>query len=248
MIYATGDTHADFRRFSSQNFPEQKQMSRNDYVIICGDFGGIWDDSKQQKDQLDWLDAKPFTTLWIDGNHENFDMLKEYSMEEWRGGLVQRIRPNILHLLRGQLYEIEGRTFFTMGGGASHDIQDGILEPDAPDFQWQYQRMRQQFRHFRVNHRSWWKEEMPSDEEYAIALATLEKANWEVDYVITHSAPSGIVDIIGKGAHRHDRLTSFLDMISKRLIFNYWLFGHYHDNRAIGQNYILLYEQVMKVV
>ena len=71
---------------------------------------------------------------------------------------------------------------------------------------------------------------------------------WQVDYVITHCAPSGLVDIIGHGAYQHDRLTDFLDMVSKRLIFKEWLFGHYHDNRAIGQNYILLYEQIVQVV
>lgn len=42
MIYITGDCHGDYRRFSTQVFPEQKGMSKQDYVIICGDFG-LWD-------------------------------------------------------------------------------------------------------------------------------------------------------------------------------------------------------------
>lgn len=37
MIYVTGDTHSDFNRFSIQD-----KMTKYDYVIICGDFGGIW--------------------------------------------------------------------------------------------------------------------------------------------------------------------------------------------------------------
>lgn len=32
MIYFTGDTHSDFTRFSTDRFPEQKNMSKNDYV------------------------------------------------------------------------------------------------------------------------------------------------------------------------------------------------------------------------
>ena len=70
-IYITGDTHGDFHRFSADNFPEGKTLTKEDYVIICGDFGGIWDvekSSPQEKYWLDWLDNKPWTTLFCDGN------------------------------------------------------------------------------------------------------------------------------------------------------------------------------------
>lgn len=43
MIYITGDTHGDFLRFSMNAFPEQAEMTKEDIVIICGDFGGVWD-------------------------------------------------------------------------------------------------------------------------------------------------------------------------------------------------------------
>ena len=42
MIYITGDTHSDFSRFTEENFPIQSEMTKDDYVIICGDFGGVW--------------------------------------------------------------------------------------------------------------------------------------------------------------------------------------------------------------
>lgn len=42
MIYITGDTHADFSRFNEEKFSIQTQMTKKDYVIICGDFGGVW--------------------------------------------------------------------------------------------------------------------------------------------------------------------------------------------------------------
>ena len=44
-IFVTGDTHGGFQRFEDQDFPEQKDMSRNDSVIVCGDFGGLWSGS-----------------------------------------------------------------------------------------------------------------------------------------------------------------------------------------------------------
>ena len=38
MIYITGDTHGGFQKFGNKYFPPQKHMSREDYVIITGDY------------------------------------------------------------------------------------------------------------------------------------------------------------------------------------------------------------------
>ena len=39
-VYVTGDTHGDWmNRLKTDSFPEQKEMTKDDYVIICGDFG-----------------------------------------------------------------------------------------------------------------------------------------------------------------------------------------------------------------
>ena len=46
MIYITGDIHGDPTRFSKDAFPEQKEMTKDDYVIILGDFGLIWNEKK----------------------------------------------------------------------------------------------------------------------------------------------------------------------------------------------------------
>lgn len=70
MIYVTGDCHGGFQRFGMKYFPQQKELDRDDYMIICGDFGGIWEDTPQERYWLDWLEGKPFTTLFVDGNHE----------------------------------------------------------------------------------------------------------------------------------------------------------------------------------
>ena len=78
MIYITGDCHGEFNKFSTTAFPEQKQMTKKDIVIVCGDFGGIWDTDKNSQHEsywLKWLDEKPFTTVFVDGNHENFSRL-----------------------------------------------------------------------------------------------------------------------------------------------------------------------------
>ena len=92
--------------------------TKDDFVIICGDFG-FWDESGEQKYWRKWLSHKPFTTLWVDGNHENYDLLKTYPVEQWKGGNVQFIAPDIIHLMRGQIFEIEGLRFFTFGGATT---------------------------------------------------------------------------------------------------------------------------------
>ncbi len=134
MIYVTGDVHGDFTRFSSDNFPEQKGMTKADYVLICGDFGGLWDGSKRERYWLDWLEHKPFTTLFVSGNHENYDLLAELPVAQWRGGRVQFLRPSILHLMRGQVYELAGKRLFTMGGAASTILPTESWIPPPPTF------------------------------------------------------------------------------------------------------------------
>ena len=134
MIYVTGDCHGNFARFEQKHFPEQANMTKDDTVIITGDFGGVWFGDSRDDETLDWLERLPFTLVFVCGNHENYDALERYPVVEWHGGKVHHIRPHVLHLMRGQIFELEGHRFFTMGGAKSHDIEDGILEPDAPDF------------------------------------------------------------------------------------------------------------------
>ena len=140
MIFVTGDCHGDYRKLSSAAFREQKEMDRQDFVIVCGDFG-YWDRSRQEEYWMDWLAQKDFTLLFVDGNHENYDLLAEFPVQMWHGGKVQMIRENVIHLMRGQMFNLQGRRFFTFGGARSHDIVDGILEPDDPELRVKVKRL-----------------------------------------------------------------------------------------------------------
>ena len=137
--------------------------------------------------------------------------------------------------------------FFTMGGAQSHDIADGILDMDSPDFYERYNSLRRNRGQFRINHISWWQEELPSDEEYAEARQMLERLDWKVDYIITHCAPAAIQQKVNAD-FKPDKLTDFLEEIRCRSQFHYWLFGHYHDNRIIDEKYVLLYEQMVRIL
>ena len=223
MIYVTGDTHGNFRRFQPEYFPEQAGVTKNDVVIIAGDFGGVWFGDSRDDETLDWLERLPFTLAFVCGNHENYDALERYPVAEWHGGKVHRVRPHVLHLMRGQVFELESYRFFTMGGAKSHDTNH------------------------RINHISWWRQELPSDEEYSEALQNLERYNWQVDYIITHCAPTSIA-LMGSRHNEADRLTDFLQEVRERAKYHYWLFGHYHDNKAIDEKHILLWEQIVRII
>ena len=244
MIYITGDTHGDWMsRLRTNAFPEQKEMTKDDYVIICGDFG-IWHDTNQERHNLKWLDDKPFTTLFVDGNHENFDRLYTMPVSEWNGGNVHFIRPHIIHLMRGQVFEIDGVSLFTFGGASSHDIQDGILEKNDPRVsEWS----KIPFKMFRVNHSSWWKEELPSEEEMNEGIQNLEKHNNKIDFIITHCGATSSIALYSMGSYKPDILTNYFEEIRQKVNFKKWFMGHYHDNYAINDKEIILYEQIIRI-
>lgn len=250
MIYITGDCHQDFERFNIDVFPEQKEMTKDDCVIICGDFGGVWnrnEESSREAKLMDWLENRPFTTLFVDGNHENFDRLYAYPVEKWHGGKVHKIRPSVIHLMRGQVFEIDGKSIFAFGGVSSHDIAGGILEPDDPDFKKKKKKLDQGWYPYRVNHVSWWKQELPSEEEMQEGIENLAAHDNKVDFIVTHCCASSTQNLLGGGLYKTDILTEYHEKIRQNTSFKKWFFGHYHDNRNVNMEEILIYEQMIRI-
>ncbi len=263
MIYITGDCHGNYIRFNSEIFPEQDKMTRDDYVIICGDFG-YWIPSPAREAALNELEKSPFTTLFVDGNHEDFDDLNSLPVNMWHGGKVHQIRNHVIHLMRGQVFTIEGKTFFTFGGAASHDIQGGIFEVknkekclknksvvrsdiSAGDLA-AYDDACLKSLPFRINHISWWKEEVSSEEERNEAISHLEDNNWKVDFVVTHDGPQSVISMYSFGDIKPDATRIFLQNINDKLNYGHWFFGHHHDNKNVTAKDIMLYEQIIRIV
>ncbi len=192
-IYITGDLHGDLRRFQPEIFYEQEGLTKEDLVLVAGDFGCVWHGDERDDEGLDWLEGRPFTTAFVTGNHENYDALRKYPLAEWRGGSIRRIRPSVILLERGQIFDLGGKRFFTMGG------------------------------------------------------ASLDRAGWEVDYIITHCCPSSVQDIFSGGLYQRDALTEFFDEVRQRCRFKYWFFGHYHEDMVIEKKYAMLYEQIIRL-
>jgi len=252
-IWITGDTHGDFRRFSVEAFPEQNEMTKDDYVIVLGDFGGVWDyrgESKLEKWWLNWLEDKPFTLLFVDGNHSNHWRLKEYPVVEFAGGKVHQIRPHVLHLMRGEVFELQGKRFFAFGGASSHDIKDGILDPEKDKSliaQWRFN----PYKMYRVYGQEWWPEELPSEDEMENGWDNLERCQFKVDYILTHSPSTDVLLTMDAGSHLYepDQLTDYLQKVRKLTDFKEHWFGHMHLNeRFYSEKATCLYEQLVRVV
>ena len=112
MICITGDTHGfnDTQKLIKNQ--KLASLTDSDYLLITGDFGGIWDGDWHDENILKFYADQPYTTLFVDGNHENFDLLNSYPVELWNGGKIHRITDKVIHLMRGQIFTIEGKTIF----------------------------------------------------------------------------------------------------------------------------------------
>ena len=225
MIFITGDLHGhiDIHKLNKEKFPIQSDMTKDDFIIVCGDFGLVWGGANAKSDAYwqEWLDNKPFTTLFVDGNHENHELLQQYPVVEWHGGKVHMIKPSVIHLMRGQVFEINGKRFFTMGGASSHDKE------------------------YRVEGISWWPQELPSPEEYEEAERNLARHNWKVDYVISHCGPTSLQAFIC-GFFEKDHLTDYFDSLYARLEWDMWYLGHYHLDEKNGK-YRVLYQDIIEI-
>lgn len=243
MILVTGDTHGDLSRLLFPN-----ELNKEDYLIVCGDFGAVWYGSEKETERNERLSGLlPYTLLFVDGNHENFDALKKYPVTEWNGGKVQVIANDVIHLMRGQVYTIDGKKLFTFGGAASHDIANGILEPDDPDFYQKRRNLDRAFAQYRINHYSWWEDELPSKEEMDEGIRNLAANNWQVDYILTHCTPTSVLGVLGNGEFKPDRLTDYLNLIREKCQFKRWYFGHYHMDQSLDPQFHVIYESIREI-
>lgn len=243
-VYLTGDTHIpiDISKLNTKNFPDQKSLTRKDYVIVLGDFALLWHRDKEYEYWKEWLEKKSFTVLWIDGNHENHEWIDSLPVSEWHGGKVHFVSDNIIHLMRGQVFEIEGKYFWTFGGALSLD------------------------RAFRRESLTWWAREEGSYAEQMEGIENLVSypigVFSKVDYVLTHTCPASIVKgmfgVEPDGSVTGKYLDTVMDIISGEepeihfgsIPVKCWYFGHWHMEREYSFEDICfksLYNSVVKL-
>lgn len=195
---------------------------------------------------IDIKDMNP--EIYFKYNHENFDRLYGYPQKEWHGGEVHEIRPHVLHLMRGQVFEIDGKKIFTFGGASSHDISGGILETEDPDFKKKKRILDKGYEPYRINHLTWWEQELASESEMKEGRNNLRKHDYTVDYIITHCCATSTQNELGeRGIYKPDKETDYLEFVKNYTNFKKWFFGHYHDNINVNEREILIYEQIIRI-
>lgn len=223
MVYITGDTHGDMSVFKN---PKLRKLGEDDILIICGDFGFLWDGSDEEKKNIEKLTKKKYTICFVDGAHENFNMLNSYRPYRYKGGNTHKIAQNIYHLMRGEVFTFCGKTFFCMGGGKSDDAE---------------------MRHEGV---SWWREEMPNAEEMKNGADNLKAMDYKVDYIITHEAPAIAKDFIRLHSNTAMKLTplnTYLQELMKEVEYDHWFFGSLHIDLQISKKMTAVFNDIIKI-
>lgn len=222
MLYFTGDTHGDIQRFSKRNI---KSLKNGDTLFVCGDFGFVWDNSASEQKMLNKLSKLPFLVCFIDGTHENFNLLNAYPVIPWHGAKAHKIRDNVYHLMRGQLYDFEGKKIFTLGGGENPDL---ILKDDEE-----------------ITDRP----EVPTKEEMLEGVNSLEKADYKVDYILTHEPPAKIKDFLRLSSTETSAVTAlgaYLDELAAQTEYGKWFFASMHTDKFVSASCISVFTNIIE--
>jgi len=221
MIYVTGDMHGVRERFSA---PVLHKLKKDDYLLVCGDFGFIWEGTKEETAFLKKIGKKKYTVAFIDGSHENFELLEQYPEEAFCGARARHISGNLWHLKRGQIYTIDGARVFAMGGGENTDFDNQTVST------------------------KWTGREMPSDDELREGERNLKAAGNEVDYIITHEPPMKLKEFMHlrhKGETHISGLNTYLEDMSRAVKFTRWFFGSLHLDKHVSAAHAAVFQSVV---
>lgn len=235
-IVICGDTHGVLDTLKISNFQESDQrLDENDYLIICGDAGVVWE-SETLKESIEYFESFGTNILFVDGNHENFDILNSYPVSTWSGGKIHKISNRIYHLMRGQVFCIAGKTFLTLGGADSTDKE------------------------IRTEGLNWWKEESFDYVDFEEAYNNLKLYNYKVDYVISHAPNNELLQKVyeiftccGESVPYYlinkinqTQTSNYLQEIQEKITFKKWFCGHLHIDEKI-ENYMILYSYLYEL-
>ncbi|MBQ6419620.1 MAG: metallophosphoesterase [Clostridia bacterium] len=223
MIYFTGDMHGDKERIKD---PVLRRLTAQDTLIVCGDFGFVWDASRKEEKFLHKLEKKPFTICFVDGTHENFSLLNDSPVVDFHGGRAHKIADNIYHLMRGEIFEIEGKRIFALGGGETPELRfqedDELDELDRP--------------------------EIPTKEEMLMGVGNMERVHYQVDYIVTHEPPASIRDfmLLSQNTSSRSALGAYLDELAAQAEFDRWYFGSLHMDKFISHSFVCVFQKIIK--
>lgn len=221
--FLKGDIHGNL--FEIIDFINRFNLGKNDNIIILGDCGIAWRKDKKDLDQNIklWNECGNGVKLYfIDGNHENFNILNSFPIENNMG----KIADNIYHLRRGQIYEFENKKILVCGGADSID------------------------KYRRIENFTWWKEETISQEtiddipagHYDYVLThCCPRSIFEKNKIYLST-----LQFLDENKINHNS-EDMLEQLKNKITFDHWFFGHYHINRNLDEKFTCLFENFMEV-
>ena len=222
MLYITGDVHGDYARLSEEKL---KFMKANDTLIICGDFGFVWDDSRSEDKNLRALGKRKYNICFLDGVHENHALINRYPVRTWCGGKTHHISGNLRHLMRGEVFRIGDQTVFAMGGGERRESELALLGESESS-----------------------PEAAPSKDEMLQAVANLERQSYQVDVIVTHEPPSSTRDYLMMRSDESmsvNALDAYLNELTTLCKYHKWFFGSMHLDKYISNNQVAVYRKFL---
>ena len=223
MVYITGDMHGAEERLYSRDWLKLKS---GDILIVCGDFGYIWNGGAREREYIQYLGSRKFTVAFIDGTHDNLDYISGCRTTYWKGGMIHRIHGNLIHLMRGQIFNIDGNSFFTFGGGESTD------------------------KDMRIENGLWWKEEIPSPQEMTEGAKILDEQGRQVDFILTHEPPSLVKSamLLRRGtADRVNKINGYFEEIDEMCEYKHWFFGSLHEDRLVTPKHTCVFKKIIPI-
>lgn len=221
-IFVCGDTHhdIDIAKIQPQNFIIQQDLTKEDVLIVAGDWGGIWYYDDRNDKLLEWWESRNFTTLVVTGNHENLNVINKLCIVDKLGGKVRKVSDSVFIAERGEIYTINGKKILTLGGAESTDKQ------------------------YRVEGYSWWKDEEITIKDFTRAINNLEKEDFNIDYFITHTGGKEVVRTLGFLPTNSDKYVSFI-LDTLKGVPHYC--GHYHMDRIINNQSRILFDDIIEL-
>lgn len=225
-IYFCGDTHLNVDLQKLKDFCKSTKLDKDDYIIQLGDIGVVWykEQGFEEKDVINFYDSIPCKTLFIPGNHENYNRLLGDEFQQVHlnevGGDVKQISDNLFMLLSGNFYIINDKKIACLRGAKSIDKQ------------------------FRIRDISWWDAECISMDEYERAKKRFNCST--VDYFVSHTGSNNLRNkIFGRNGYS-DTTEDMIGNILSRMEYKFHICGHYHvDVKSVQSKSISLYNKIL---
>lgn len=212
MIYITGDTHRNFSRLYGL------EVSSDDMLIILGDSGINYCLNEEELKYKDYLTKFKIKLFCIRGNHEErSENINTYKEVDMFGGkvFVEEDFPNLIFAKDGEVYDIDGKSIFVIGGAYSVDKNYRIMY----DYKW-------------------FKDEQLTTKEMNDILAKVKGKHFDI--VLTHTCPYKYepreVFMSGIDQSKVDKsMEHFLDEIEENIDYDKWYCGHYHTEKQVDK-------------